>query len=124
MEKEGSEVDLIPPVSKIVLVLVGKFCTKRCVSLESVARVLKLVWRTEKNFEVYDMGENKVNQTSVIASNGYGAKKLLRNNERILVGSKLNEKENAREDNGLSGWAYIYSGQGNYGCGHKLTHSK
>ncbi|KAK9998771.1 hypothetical protein SO802_018374 [Lithocarpus litseifolius] len=59
-EKEESEVDLIPPVTKTERVLVGKFCTKRRVSLESVARVLKSVWRTEKNFEVCDMGENKV----------------------------------------------------------------
>ncbi|KAL0008719.1 hypothetical protein SO802_010221 [Lithocarpus litseifolius] len=59
-EKEESEVGLIPPVTETERVLVGKFCTKRRVSLESVARVLKSVWRTEKNFEVCDMGENKV----------------------------------------------------------------
>ncbi|KAL0008141.1 hypothetical protein SO802_009643 [Lithocarpus litseifolius] len=40
--------------------LAEKFCTKRRVNLESVARVLKTVWRTQENFEVNDMGENKV----------------------------------------------------------------
>ena len=59
-EKEESKVDLIPPVTETERVLVGKFCTKRRVSLESVARVLKSVWQTEKNFEVCDMGYNKV----------------------------------------------------------------
>ena len=59
-EKEESEVDLLPPVTETERVLVGKFCTKRRVSLESVARVLKSVWHTEKNFEVCDMGDNKV----------------------------------------------------------------
>ena len=59
-EREGNEVDLAPIVRKHGCVLVGKFCTKRRVNLESVERVLKKVWRTEENFEVYDMGDNKV----------------------------------------------------------------
>lgn len=42
------------------LVMAGKFCMKRRVNLESVARALKLMWKTKRNFEVYDMGENKV----------------------------------------------------------------
>ena len=29
-------------------------------NLESVARVLRTVWRTEKSFELHDLGENKV----------------------------------------------------------------
>ena len=40
-EKEESEVDLMPSVTEIGHVLVGPFCTKRRVSLESVARVLQ-----------------------------------------------------------------------------------
>ena len=59
-EKEESKVDLIQPVTETEHVLVGKFCTKRCVGVESVVRVLKSVWQTEKNFEVCDMGDNKV----------------------------------------------------------------
>ena len=58
--REGSEVDLSPPENGAGFVLTGKFCTKRRVNLESVARVLRTVWRTEKNFEVSDVGENKV----------------------------------------------------------------
>ena len=42
------------------LILIGKFFTKRRVNLESVARVLKMVWKTEKTFEANDLGENKV----------------------------------------------------------------
>lgn len=59
-EREGSEIDLSSPAMETNCVLVGKFCTKRRVSLESVARVLKSVWRTEQNFEVCDLGNNKV----------------------------------------------------------------
>ncbi|KAK7851589.1 hypothetical protein CFP56_041492 [Quercus suber] len=40
-------------------ILVGKFYTKRWVNLESVARILKLAWKTKKNFEVSDLGENR-----------------------------------------------------------------
>ncbi|XP_075665200.1 uncharacterized protein LOC142634831 [Castanea sativa] len=58
--REGNEVDLAMTVRKNGCVLVGNFCTKRRVNLESVARVLKTVWRTEENFEVYDMGDNKI----------------------------------------------------------------
>lgn len=58
IRKEGCEVDLAPIARGHGYVLAGKFCTKRRVNLELVARVLKMAWRTEKNFEVYDMGEN------------------------------------------------------------------
>ena len=57
---EDCEVDLTPPTMETGHVLAGKFYTKRRVSLELVARVLKSVWRIEKNFEVSDMGDNKV----------------------------------------------------------------
>ncbi|XP_075645496.1 uncharacterized protein LOC142616555 [Castanea sativa] len=59
-KREESEVDLTPPMAEMRYVLAGKFCTKRRVSLELMARVLKSVWRTKKNFEVCDMGEKKV----------------------------------------------------------------
>lgn len=58
--KEDNEVDLAPSMTEAGHVLAGKFCTKRRVSLESVSTVLKAVWRTKKNFEVSDMGGNKV----------------------------------------------------------------
>ena len=51
--------DLSLPEREAGWVLAGKFCTKRRVNLESVARVLKTVWKTENNFEVSDVGENK-----------------------------------------------------------------
>ena len=58
--KEDAEVIIQEPVPEEGLVLLGKFYTKRRVNLESVARVLKSVWKTEANFEVSDLGENKV----------------------------------------------------------------
>ncbi|KAK7860070.1 hypothetical protein CFP56_042179 [Quercus suber] len=56
---EECEVDLTPPMQEAKHVLAGKFCTKRRVNLKLVVRVLKSIWRTEKNFEVCDMGDNK-----------------------------------------------------------------
>ena len=58
--KEDAEVIIQEPVPEEGLVLLGKFYTKRRVNLESVARVLKSVWKTEATFEVSDLGENKV----------------------------------------------------------------
>ena len=58
--REDTEVIIHEPVPAEGLVLLGKFHTKRRVNLESVARVLKSVWKTETNFEVSDLGENKV----------------------------------------------------------------
>ena len=59
-EKEGSEVDLALLGVNQGLVLAGKFCTKRRVNLEVIGRALRSVWRTKRDFEVSDMGENKV----------------------------------------------------------------
>ena len=59
-EREGSEVDLAPPGVDQGLMLAGKFCTRRRVNLEAVGRALRAVWRTKKDFEVSDMGENRV----------------------------------------------------------------
>ena len=42
------------------LVLAGKFCTKQRVNLEAIGRALRSVWRTKRDFEVSDMGENRV----------------------------------------------------------------
>ena len=58
--KEDAEVIIQEPVPEEGLVRLGKFYTKRRVNLESVARVLKSVWKTEATFEVSDLGENKV----------------------------------------------------------------
>lgn len=57
---EENEVDLAPPTIETGHFLAGKFYTKRRVSLVLMVRVIKSVWWTEKNFEVNDMGDNKV----------------------------------------------------------------
>ena len=59
-EKERSEVDLAPPGVDKGLVIVGKFYTKRRVNLEAIGRALRSVWRTKQDFEVSDLGENRV----------------------------------------------------------------
>lgn len=58
--REDVEVAIYAPLTEDGLVLIGKFCTKRKINLESVVRVLRLVWRAEHNFKVSDLGENKV----------------------------------------------------------------
>ena len=58
--KEDAEVEINMPRLENGPVLIGKFCTKRRINLESVARVLKTVWKAENGFEVNDLGDNKV----------------------------------------------------------------
>ena len=60
LEREGSEVDLALLGVDQGLVLVGKFCTERRVNLEAIRWALRSVWRTKRDFEVSDMGENRV----------------------------------------------------------------
>ena len=57
--KEETKIEVLPPTGEDQPILVGKFYTKRWVSLESVARVLKIAWKTKANFEVSDLGENR-----------------------------------------------------------------
>lgn len=59
LAKERAEVEIQNPEVEVGPILVGKFYTKRRVNLESVARVLKIVWKTKDNFEVSDLGENR-----------------------------------------------------------------
>ena len=59
-EREGSEVNVALPGVDQGLVLAGKFCTKRRVNLEAIGRAIRSVWRTKRDFEVSDMGENRV----------------------------------------------------------------
>ena len=58
--REDVEVEVQTPLTEEGPVLIGKFCTKRRINLESVARVLRSVWKTQQNFKVSDLGENKV----------------------------------------------------------------
>ena len=59
LEKEETKIVIGAPVIDSHRVLAGKFFTKRRVNLESVARVLRSVWKTTQNFEVSDLGDNK-----------------------------------------------------------------
>ena len=58
--REDVEVAIQAPLTEDGPVLIGKFCTKRRINLDSVVRVMRSVWRTEHDFEVSDLGENKV----------------------------------------------------------------
>ena len=57
--KEKAEVEVQSLELEGGPILVGKFYTKRRVNLESVARVLKIAWKTKENFEVSDLGKNR-----------------------------------------------------------------
>ena len=59
-EREGSKVDLAFLGVDQGLVVARKFCTKQRVNLEAIGRALRSVWRTKRDFEVSDIGENRV----------------------------------------------------------------
>lgn len=107
-DRERSEVDLSMPVTETGYVLAGKFCTKRWVSLESVVRVLKSVWQTEKNFEVCDLGNNKAlfqfmckdDMDRVLLSSPWSYDKYL----LILHSLKAGEAVNKLQFNKVSFW--------------------
>lgn len=40
--------------------LAAKFLTKRLVNIESIARTFKPLWRTQNEFKIKDMGDNKL----------------------------------------------------------------
>ena len=56
--REGAEVIIDAPMTESNRVLAGKFFTKWHVNLESVARVLRSIWKTNQSFEVSDLGDN------------------------------------------------------------------
>ena len=58
--REDVEIAIQAPLTEDGPVLIGKFCTKRRIHLDAVVRVMRSVWRTERDFEVSDLGENKV----------------------------------------------------------------
>ena len=57
--KKSSEIDIAPLIQNAGYILARKFYTKRRINLESVARVLKTIWKIERNFEVCYLGENR-----------------------------------------------------------------
>nr|XP_023912495.1 uncharacterized protein LOC112024087 [Quercus suber] len=58
-EREGAKIVLGAPMIESNRVLAGKFFTKLRVNLESVARVMRSIWKTNQNFEVSVLGDNK-----------------------------------------------------------------
>ncbi|XP_023880262.1 uncharacterized protein LOC111992626 [Quercus suber] len=58
-KRKGTEIVIGAPVIENNRVLARKFFTKRRVNLESVARVLRSIWKTAQNFELSDLGDNK-----------------------------------------------------------------
>lgn len=58
-DKESGEINIAPPIQNAGYILAGKFCTKMRINIESVARVLKTILKTEQNFEVCNLGENR-----------------------------------------------------------------
>ena len=56
-EKEAPAMELTKTSTK-EHTLVGKFFTKRKLSIEAVARTFRNIWNTEKNFEVRNLREN------------------------------------------------------------------
>ena len=58
--REEVEVAIQAPLTEDGPVLIGKFCTKRRINMESMVRVMRSVWRAEHSFEASDLGENKV----------------------------------------------------------------
>ena len=59
-EKEGNEIDLLRNRKTTSFVLAVKFFTCRSLNLEAVAKMFRPLWRTRDNFEVNDVGNNKL----------------------------------------------------------------
>lgn len=57
-QKESQTVSLTPDVTGDGRVLVAKFFTKRHINMEVVFRTLKSMWKTEKSFDIRDLGSN------------------------------------------------------------------
>ena len=57
-QTENQTIVLIPTVTGNGKVLVAKFFTKRRINMEAVLRTLKSMWKTEKSFDVRDLGSN------------------------------------------------------------------
>ena len=57
---ENQTVTLTPIVTGNGKVLVAKFFTKRRINMEAMLRTLKSMWKTEKCFDIRDLGSNMV----------------------------------------------------------------
>jgi len=58
IEVEGLKVDLTRDKKKVGTILAAKFCTRRNVNMEVVAKTFRPIWRTKGNFEVCDGKDN------------------------------------------------------------------
>ena len=56
--KESQTVPLTSNLTDDSKVLVAKFFTKRRINMETVFRTLKSMWKTEKSFNICDLGSN------------------------------------------------------------------
>ena len=59
-QTKNQTIVLIPTVTGNGKVLVAKFFTKRRINMEAVLCTLKSMWKTEKSFDVRDLGSNMV----------------------------------------------------------------
>ena len=59
-EEEGRNIDLSKNKREGSLVLAARFLTRRTVNIEVVARTFHPLWRTRRDFEVSDAGNNIV----------------------------------------------------------------
>lgn len=57
---EAEEIGVSYPKDEIShrYIFAAKFLTKQVVNIESVARTFRLLWRTEKEVQINDMGNN------------------------------------------------------------------
>ena len=59
-EEEGRNIDLSKNTREGSLVLAARFLTRHTVNIEVVARTFRPLWRTRRDFEVSDAGNNIV----------------------------------------------------------------
>uniref|UniRef100_A0A2N9GDB5 Reverse transcriptase domain-containing protein n=1 Tax=Fagus sylvatica TaxID=28930 RepID=A0A2N9GDB5_FAGSY len=59
-EHESQKVDLVSTITQPKSFLAAKFLTRRVLNVESVARTLKALWRTDHGFTIRDMNDNKL----------------------------------------------------------------
>ena len=59
-ESEGKDFVIQEPVTVEEVYIAARFFTGRVLNMEAIARTFKLLWRTQKWFEVRDMGDHRV----------------------------------------------------------------
>ena len=59
-ESEGQDFVVQEPVTAEEVYIATRFFTDRVLNMEAIARTFKFLWRTQKRFEVRDMGDHRV----------------------------------------------------------------